>query len=416
MPNENNENYVESLLLQNTLCHHCHSRLRYASIVRLEAHTVNGHSYCTRCYANLTRCHRCNHIIDELEDSFESGDFTYCEPCYTSHLRHCEECNDEIFIYRNNNYLRYNGNYYCPDCQENNFTFCVSCGSALRNEDALFLHDDSEDAYCEECYRRARHRSEIREYSYKPTPHFYAREYEKKQKKYSFFGIELEVETKDSGADVSSALKKLKEELKRNKLENYYYFKEDASLNNGLEVVTHPSTYKYLKELKFYELLKNLSSLGFMSYDSDHCGLHVHTDKNCFTSFEISKLRIFFIKYKNELFKLSKRKSLNNEYCRYEDSSLINGIIEDCYYESGGRYKAINLNNQETLEFRLFNGTLCHFRFIATMQFLECLTNFIHICGLGDILTGSAWLELKEYAKNSNRYNHFLKFCKKEGI
>ena len=63
------------------------------------------------------------------------------------------------------------------------------------------------------------------------------------------------------------------------------------------------------------------------------------------------------------------------------------------WYKSAGRYKAINLMNLGTIEFRLFKGTLKLNTFLASLQFVVVITRFVKSIKLNDIFTVS-WSDI----------------------
>ena len=79
-------------------------------------------------------------------------------------------------------------------------------------------------------------------------------------------------------------------------------------------------------------------------------------------------------------------------------------------YKSQGRYKAINVQNDNTIEFRLFRGTLKLNTFIASLQFTVAITQFVKQIKLkdvfavkwSDIFVSADFKELKEYLKERN--------------
>ena len=80
------------------------------------------------------------------------------------------------------------------------------------------------------------------------------------------------------------------------------------------------------------------------------------------------------------------------------------------WYKSEGRYKAINLQNMNTIEFRLFRGTLKLNTFIASLQFVVVITRFVKSVKLNDIFTAkwsdvfgcTEYEELNQYLKERN--------------
>ena len=110
--------------------------------------------------------------------------------------------------------------------------------------------------------------------------------------------------------------------LKKQKIDDRYYFKQDGSINNGFEVVTHPFTIVYAHHhLKFQKIIKWLEKRNFMSYETGACGLHIHLDRDFFNELDITKLRLFFSANREHLYKFSKREGKNDSFCEYENQN-----------------------------------------------------------------------------------------------
>jgi hypothetical protein len=76
-------------------------------------------------------------------------------------------------------------------------------------------------------------------------------------------------------------------------------------------------------------------------------------------------------------------------------------------FKSRGRYMAVNLENQNTIEFRLFKGTLNFNTFIASLQLVVEISRYakrtdlknIPTTKFRDIFISSEFEELKNYLK-----------------
>ena len=77
----------------------------------------------------------------------------------------------------------------------------------------------------------------------------------------------------------------------------------------------------------------------------------------------------------------------------------------------GDRHVAINLTNENTIEFRIFRGTLNPKRFLATLQFVDALCHFVKVVSM--VTCGKyCFREFMGYITNTNRYNnleHYLR-------
>lgn len=116
----------------------------------------------------------------------------------------------------------------CQDCYERHYTHCTSCGCVIHAGDAYYIDDDDE-PYCSSCYHDRNEYQTINDYNYKPNPIFYGNGDR-------FFGVELEI---DGAGECNSNAERIIEAAHQNGLE-YIYCKHDGSLEDGIEIVTHP--------------------------------------------------------------------------------------------------------------------------------------------------------------------------------
>ena len=168
-------------------------------------------------------------------------------------------------------------------------------------------------------------------------------------------------------------------------------------------IASRPSTWE--------GLLSYLSNMGVTSYENGRCGLHVHISRSAFgrTEEEIdSTVGKLIHLYNNELgaggfggdYVRKVMQRSYQDYCR----SLSSGLSEDkrTYYDfvrqfgvsainkkvekivfkdiskgyNSNRYIAINLQNENTIEFRQARGTLKLDSFLAKVQFCIALVEF----------------------------------------
>ena len=174
--------------------------------------------------------------------------------------------------------------------------------------------------------------------------------------------MELEI---DGGGTVNSNAEKLLN-IANADAENLY-IKTDGSLDEGLELVTHPMTLEYhLNEMPWAEVLRKARSMGYLSHAAGTCGLHVHISRLAFgCTYEqqeaaIARLLYFVEKFWAELLRFSRRtqSQMNRWAARYgirlTPSEQMNHAKNSC----AGRYTAVNLTNADTVEIRMFRGTL----------------------------------------------------------
>ena len=161
----------------------------------------------------------------------------------------------------------------------------------------------------------------------------------------------------------------------------HIYCKHDGSLEEGFEIVTHPMTLDYhLNQMNWKGVLIRLKNLSYLSHQAGTCGLHVHVNRTSLgETFEdqeetIARILFFFEKHWEELLKFSRRTNsqLARWAARYGFKDKPKEILDHAKNGgNNGRYSCVNLENRNTIEFRIFRGTLKLNTLIATLQLVN---------------------------------------------
>ena len=336
---------------------------------------------------NNLYCSHCGALIGEDEEFGEVNGEIVCNDCIERYTSTCDRCGETIWT--DDSY----GDEYttlCSHCYHNHYTRCSCCDTLLHEDDCYHL--DGYD-YCSECYHDEvdKNRS-IHDYSYKPEPIFYG-----DSKRY--FGIELEIDGAGKDSDNADELLKI-----ANADDEHIYIKSDGSLDDGMELVSHPMSLEYHRHFCWEALMKKATSLGYRSHQTSTCGLHVHVNRDCFGNSReeqdevISRILYFVETHWNELLKFSRRSeySMNRWAARYGFEKTGKEILDKAQKGNNGRYAAVNLCNYATIEFRLFRGTLKYNRLIAAIELVN------EICDLAMHLTdeGIAKLSWSEFVES----------------
>jgi len=389
------------------------------------SHEFDGKIWCEECYnQQVGSCSCCegNFYIDDLLTS-EEGD-RYCDDCYSENFATCYSCDCELDCHSGEIFTGTDDNVYCSDCFSERFSVCNACGDTFRVDDMRTRESDGF-LFCEDCYSEEGSTAEerlIHDYSYKPSPEFKKLKWEKEnsedQKASLFMGLELEVQRDSSEKEASS---KLISFLKKEKVEKHYYLKHDGSVPNGFEIVTHPFTLSYAhREMKLNKILRWMKEQEFTSEESGKCGLHIHLSRDFFEDLEITKMRLFFKENEDKLKELSRRKGVGENYCKFETINTKD-ILNDS--SQSGRYWALNLNSStNTVEIRMFRGTLNPKRITAILQFMEALSYFVKVVGVTSLVIGereyrkNSWKLFIDWAKDQEKYGTMLKHLKGEKL
>ena len=194
----------------------------------------------------------------------------------------------------------------------------------------------------------------------------------------------------------------------------YFYPTNDGSLSNGCEFVSDPCTLKAWEGIKpeVKDGFKVLVDSGLRAHQTSTCGLHVHASKAFFGESWLSAATnmLAIIEHNWEPFTHFARRG-NTHYGSRRLSSFSSR--ERALFKSGGispdneRYRAINIRNAGTIEFRLFKGTLNIETFYATLQMVDNLCRMARfltmdealMVGFADIISFRAYPELDAYCK-----------------
>ena len=330
----------------------------------------DGEFYCRDCYVKLyTTCDRCTKEILR-EEAVEYDGKLYCNDCFSDEFVQCEDCSE---IIPRDEAFRYNNIIYCEDCYSEDYTPCTQCGEVIPN-DEIYMDDGG--SYCESCYEDRTNR-EVYNHDYKPAPVFSKQKWENT----AYLGIELEIETKNDKYKLAD------EFINKFGVNNFCYLKEDSSLSNGFEIVTHPHTLQKHREKKWREILRWLKEHGANSYDNKECGLHVHVNRNLLSKLEWHKVAIFFYKCKGHIIHFSKRTEEQikqwAEFCPPKNTHNANRE----YTSYCNRYEALNWENDDTVEFRIYRGTLDWKRFWASLNFTASLLDYVRETGVAHFTT-----------------------------
>ena len=273
----------------------------------------------------------------------------------------CTRCHSEIPM---SDRREFDGRDYCPRCLDAITAVCHICGTrfTLTNN-----HGTEDTPLCEDCLHTHNAKG-ICEHSFKPTPIFYG-------KGPRYFGVELEI---DDGGEYDSSANEIM--AVANTEREYIYIKHDGSLDDGMEIVSHPMSIDYhMNVAPWAEVVEKARALDYCSHKAGTCGLHVHVSRAAFGATEeaqdavIARILYFFEKHWEELLKFSRRtqKQLEDWASRYGYKAEPKEILDHAKGGGRNRYSAVNLTNTDTVEFRLFRGTLKLNTFLATLQLLD---------------------------------------------
>ena len=330
-----------------------------------------------------------------------------CKHCFQAKTIVCQHCGERVW----NEDIHYDeGQAICPDCFSEHFSTCRSCGRIIHENEARYFDDDEDYTYCPSCYEEHQESQVIHDYYYKPEPIFYGQEPR-------YFGVEVEID--GAGESNSRAAQILNV---ANEDGDCLYAKHDGSLDDGFELVSHPMSLAYhCHQMPWADILKEAVRLGYQSHRAGTCGLHVHVSRVAFGITEaeqdaaIARILYFFEKHWEELLKFSRRtpRQLERWAARYGYKEHPRDILDHAKKGYGaGRYTCVNLTNEDTIEFRIFRGTLKLNTLIATLQLVDRICDValflsdeeIKAMSWTTFVSGCTQPELVQYMKERRLY------------
>lgn len=332
------------------------SLYNYSRCARCAMHTQNS-----ACAAAVEDGYMINgetgEVIDNaiiVHDSFSRFDtqVPMCEFCARAVAEKCEDDNEyhADYIYTEDTNI-----YYSRDYAESCLYQCEDCGNWYEYEDSLRYTGGG--SYCCDC---AKYHSVICGYhdhhgDYYPVGGDWCD---------NLIGLEIESDYYD-GAETDCA-----EELHAlfNRGREILAFEEDCSLSEGFETITHPHTLEAIRAFDFDLLCDTMQGFGACA-NPYTAGLHMHFSRSWFGAdteeqqATIGRLMRAYSENWDALVCLSNRgdsysiENYANPPTIYEECSDL-----DIYAENrggwGNRYRAINCENRNTIEFRLGAGFL----------------------------------------------------------
>lgn len=320
----------------------------------------------------MTTCALCGENFLESRSVYVDND-CLCPSCAEERTTLCTRCGERIY---NDDNAGDDQTPLCQSCYDRSYTSCDRCGRVISLDDAYYEETDEDEDYplCYDCHTRSASGTVIHDYYYKPEPIFYG-------EGPRYYGVELEL---DEGGEISSNAASILETAQQNGADTLYC-KHDGSLNDGFELVTHPMTLEYHQQkMPWRAILQKCVEQGYLSHQARTCGLHIHVSRRAFGTTEeqqdtcIARILYFFEKHWEELLKFSRRtqRQLERWAARYGFKEQPMEILDHAkkgYH--GGRYTCVNLQNRDTIEFRMFRGTLKYNTLIATLQLVDRICN-----------------------------------------
>jgi len=367
----NTEPYLE--------CDNCHDIIP-AGADTYEMSDPPNQTWCVDCYNDEgSHCEGCGNYVEVsslTEVSYLNCGFTgwstreVCESCLNSDYRQCEHCDDTWF---NRDLRNWAGDEACPRCHNNAACSCDDCG-------AEYWDGDNHYAFCEGSPDDDSDSSAIHAWDYEVlnTLNFLGQPADK-----LWLGVELEVECKsDSGWHRGELADEVAYAMR-----DFAVLKSDGSLDNGFEIVTAPATIEIHRTEWTNRFYGKSFIKGLRSWDAGTCGLHVHISRKPLSKLTQAKI-VGFCNIEENRTWMEKLAGRTSSYAEFKDVEQLGKQ----WRRQSSRYRVVNVENDDTLEFRIFKGSLRPERLWRALEFVHSLVKFCEQTSL-EKLQASQYLE-----------------------
>lgn len=305
----------------------------------------------------------------------------------------CEDCADDQYIWSDsmNTYIYCDDAFYYNDCCDNPVHY--ECKSQygwrsqvtdnwysdnkerLETEDGYYYAEGEQDDlyWCSTddgwyFYRDNMPEGLIRGYHKRPELKFFG-------EGPKFFGLELECDGSDADGSEDDVRAIFKNHMDR------FYFNSDGSLSHGFEAITHPMSPSEMLKIDWEQITNEMEN-RYYDNDRDTAGIHIHISRRFFYEEKnIGRLVRMFSENYGDMIKFAHRP----EHKAADWAKRVRGTTRQYaidWYENAsraGRYTAVNLQNDETVEIRLFHSLASRQHIMACIQLTDVLTDMANL-------------------------------------
>ena len=330
-------------------------------------------------------CDCCNEIchIDSVRDAYD--DQVICEDCCDDQYVWSEAMN--TYIYSDDAFYYEDDQEYCDnpvhyECKsqygwrsqvtDNWYSDNIEC---LETEDGYYYAEGEQDDlyWCstdEAWYYSEDNMPEglIRGYHKRPALHFFG-------EGPKFFGLELECDGSDAEGSEDDVRAIFSGHMDR------FYFNSDGSLSNGFEAITHPMSPEEMLRMDWEQITTEMLDRAYDN-DRDTAGIHIHVSRRFFNGEKnIGRLVRMFSENYYDMIKFAQRPEHRAEHWANRVNGTARQYALDWYQNAyrAGRYTAVNLQNDHTVEIRLFHSLASRQHIMACIQLTDVLTDMANL-------------------------------------
>jgi hypothetical protein len=245
-----------------------------------------------------------------------------------------------------------------------------------------------------------------------------------------FLGLELEVVARGTER-TSAGLVTIIASIADSPFGDHCIVKADGSIGTyGMEIVTIPATLAYHKKFMDDNFFKPPYSFHKRVTATDQCGIHVHISKNALTPLDLGKLITFVNSLTTRAFIDLMAGRTQNNYCQKQAAGTLSikgipifkGLVSRACQkgrikeglskrriESASHYDAINIQNANTIEIRIFKSSNDKNNIMRKLEFCDSLVKFVR-CHAPLQMTTYDYVEFLLRKENKKEYPNVVRW------
>jgi hypothetical protein len=315
---------------------------------------------------------------DQSEPAYPDGRVCgWCVGHYYTECYHCQRfARDDGQVT-----TRWDGEAVCPTCLQDRYWRCEGCEEWILSGDYCDDCDDCDEDDADDCddcdddddVSGSEYSGLVHDYSHKPVPNFHGIGP-------LYLGLELEINTPRGELDKAA-------HLATSQLGTLGYLKSDSSITRGFEIVTHPMSHDWAAEHFPWPMLAKLRGTGC---SPDGNGLHVHVSRAAFDGpLHLYRWLKFFYRNQRPVIRIARRNE--SRWAAFSERSRRNAKTFAKGEAWGERYSAININNADTLELRIFASSLTEREVHAALDLAAASVEYTRTLTTRDITRHGGW-------------------------
>ena len=334
-------------------------------------------------------CRMCDTLIgwDDINYRNRSG-VAICDTCHGRNYYECETCGVSVTPNHYNHYTD-----MCQQCTNESYLSCEDCGSLVANDDAYYS-DYNSDPRCEDCYMEYNEDStripNVQGYhSGAPYPRQFHHigGHSSDPDGLTYFGVELECEyvSYEIGDVIGTLIDS-----------RIGHAETDGSLEEGIEFITQPATLMAWRDSfgdTIREYMSTVQQFGG-TFAEESCGAHVHVSRTVFGNDTHLFRFVTFMRHNEQFIRaISGRADHSIDQWAKVNRYRSGELRQEVKRQHGDRYRAVNLNNKDTVEIRVFAGSNDFADILGSIELLSAIIEYVRDLTISDVNIGALFAD-----------------------